>query len=55
VGTGWKEKGKQEKKERRKERKGKKEKGNKKEIILFIFKNYDSQILIYLLLLHNEK
>jgi hypothetical protein len=50
VGTGWKEKGKQEKK--KEEKKGK---GKKKWIILFIFKNYDSQILICLLLLHNEK
>jgi hypothetical protein len=43
-------------KARKKERGEKrKEREKRKGIILFIFKNYDSQILIYLLLLHNEK
>jgi hypothetical protein len=55
---------KRRKKERRKERKRKRkkkkegekeEKGNKKENVLFIFRNCDSQILFCLLLLHNEK
>jgi hypothetical protein len=47
-------------KARRKERKKKKRRENeknenKKGIILFIFRNYDSQILFSLLLLHNKK
>jgi hypothetical protein len=50
---------KKEEKKRKKKRKekGKKrgEKRNKKGIILFIFRNYDSQILFCLLLLCNEK
>jgi hypothetical protein len=47
-------------KARRKERKKKKKKGKmrkmkiKKGIILFIFRNYDSQILFSLLLLYNK-
>jgi hypothetical protein len=44
---------KKRRKERKKEKKG--EKRNKKGIILFIFRNYDSQILFCLLLLCNEK
>jgi hypothetical protein len=52
---GGKKKESKKKRKRRKKKEEKKEKGKKKGIILFIFKNYDSQILICLLLLQNEK
>jgi hypothetical protein len=44
-----------EKKRKKKRKEKETRKGNKKGIILFIFRNYDSQILFCLLLLHNEK
>jgi hypothetical protein len=56
MGTGWKEKGKQEEKKGKRKKEGKMRKMKiKKGIILFIFRNYDSQILFSLLLLHNKK
>jgi hypothetical protein len=42
-------------KRRKKEKKEEGKKENKKRNILFIFRNYDPQILFCLLLLHNEK
>jgi hypothetical protein len=51
IKRGEKRKKKRKEKEKRRE---KEKKGNKKGIILFIFRNYDSQILFCLLLLHNE-